>query len=88
MHSRNAHSCRVCGLYLEEPPWGSDGSTPLFEHCPCCGVEFGYQDATAQGARAYREAWLANGANWDEPHAKPTPWDVAAQLQCIPPEFR
>lgn len=34
------YNCRVCGLRLEEPPWGRDGATPLFEIRPCCGVRF------------------------------------------------
>lgn len=37
--------CRVCGFQAGDPPWGQDGLTPLFEHCPRW-VEWGYQDAT------------------------------------------
>lgn len=86
MRNSDAHRCRVCGLLLEDP-WGVDGRTPLYEHCPCCGVEFGYQDATPQGARKFREAWLASGANWDEPSKRPPRWDAIEQLMHLPEGF-
>lgn len=38
------HFCRVCGLYIEDEPWGKDGSCPTYEICSCCGVEFGNED--------------------------------------------
>jgi hypothetical protein len=84
---QDLYSCRVCGLDQEEPPWGMDGLTPLFEHCPCCGVEFGYQDSTASAARAFREAWLAGGAGWDHAESRPAAWDPAEQLAQIPRDF-
>lgn len=31
--------CRVCGLPLDEDPWGEDGKTPNYTICPCCGVD-------------------------------------------------
>jgi len=80
--------CRVCGLYLDEPPWGLDGRTPLFEHCACCGVEFGYQDATPTGTKKFRDAWLAAGAEWDELGKKPPDWDPIEQLKHVPVRFR
>ena len=58
--------CRVCGYQPQEPPWGLDGRNPSFEFCPCCGVEWGYQDATAVGAERFRAAWLAAGAKWQD----------------------
>ena len=88
MRDSQAHRCRICGLLLEDPPWGLDGHTPLYEHCPCCGVEFGYQDATRQGARKFREAWILAGATWDDPKKKPSEWDAAKQLALVPEEFR
>lgn len=80
--------CRVCGLKQDSPPWGEDGRTPLFEHCPCCGVEWGYQDATPVGACRYRERWLKEGANWDSPAQRPKDWDLQEQLAAVPAEFR
>jgi hypothetical protein len=88
MLSSDAYRCRVCGLHLDDPPWGFDGRTPLYEHCPCCGVEFGYQDATPIGAKRFREAWLAGGAEWDEPDRKPSDWSPIEQLEHVPAEFR
>jgi hypothetical protein len=80
--------CRVCGLRNEEPPWGNDGRTPLFDYCECCGVEHGYGDATPTGARRWREAWIAKGAQWFEPRAKPEGWSLQDQLANVPPEFK
>lgn len=88
MLNKEIYGCRVCGLSLVDPPWGFDGQTPLYEHCPCCGVEFGYQDATVAGVRRFREEWLASGAPWDEPEEMPTNWDLARQLECVPEAFR
>ncbi len=80
--------CRVCGYVNETPPWGEDGETPSFEICPCCGVEFGYEDATPQAVRAYRTKWLANGARWFTPELRPADWDLEAQMAKIPEEYR
>ena len=59
--------CRVCGLLQSDPPWGYDGVSPTFDFCPCCGVEFGYEDALPLGAQRWREKWIANGAEWMNP---------------------
>jgi hypothetical protein len=87
MRSDEHLRCRVCGLLLAAPPWGDDGRTPLFDHCPCCGVEFGYQDATPSGARAFRALWLTKGALWAEPEKQPDDWALGEQLEQIPPGF-
>jgi hypothetical protein len=80
--------CRICGLKQESPPWGEDGRTPLFEHCPCCGVEWGYQDATPVGARRYRERWLKNGASWDNPAQRSPDWNLEDQMKHVAELFR
>jgi hypothetical protein len=82
------YRCRVCGWLHAEPPWGLDGRTPLFEYCPCCGVEVGYQDATPVGARRFREQWLSKGAPWSEPEQRPADWNIDEQLKRAPAEFR
>ena len=41
--------CRVCGWKQETAPWGGDGQTASFLICPCCGVEFGYEDSHFRG---------------------------------------
>jgi hypothetical protein len=79
--------CRVCGFQLLDPPWGEDGCTPTFEYCPCCGVEFGYQDSTPSSTRRYRKQWITRGMPWDLEDAKPDQWDSASQLKHIPIDF-
>ena len=88
MSSDEKNRCRVCGLLLESPPWGDDGQTPLFEYCPCCGVEWGYPDATPEGARSFREKWLQRGGEWDSPDLRPSDWDRDKQLAAIPADYR
>jgi hypothetical protein len=88
MLSDESSSCRVCGLELREAPWGMDGTTPLFDYCPCCGVEFGYQDSTPISARSYRDAWIARGTVWADPDERPTGWDLDEQLAHVPSSFR
>jgi len=80
--------CRVCGYESEHPPWGGDGKSPIFDFCPCCGVEHGYQDATPIGARNYRAKWLRSGAKWEDTDVMPDGWDVEEQLVNVPCEFQ
>lgn len=79
--------CRVCGYRMDDPPWGSDGRTPTFEMCPCCGVEFGYQDHTAGSVRLYREGWMKSACKWDLERGRPKNWDLSQQLRQIPHGF-
>jgi len=80
--------CRVCGYAPADPPWGVDGSTPSFEICPCCGVEFGYEDATPGGVRRYRELWLSTGGRWSDDSAPGDGLATAVRLQRVADEFR
>lgn len=77
------HFCRVCGLYHDDPPYGHSSKVPSFEICVCCGVEFGYEDTTADAAEHYRKRWIENGANWFDPSAKPRSWSLEAQLEKV-----
>jgi len=88
MHSDSSLRCRVCGYRSEDPPWGEDGKSPLYDFCPCCGVEHGYQDSSITGIRNYRAQWISTGAKWDEPDAKPEGWDLNEQLRHISAEFK
>ncbi len=81
------HYCRVCGLPQADLPWGDDGRCPTYEICDCCGVEFGYEDATLVGVKKARSDWLAKGAPWFAPEARPVNWDLEAQMRMIPLEF-
>jgi len=40
---------------------------PTFNICPCCGVEFGYEDMTIQDTKKYREKWICSGMGWFTP---------------------
>jgi hypothetical protein len=82
------HRCRVCGLSQPIPPWGDSGRDPSFDFCPCCGVEFGYGDANVVAARGWRERWVAAGASWDDPSARPADWSLDEQLAHVPAAFR
>ncbi len=88
MTSDNLYNCRVCGLKLDDPPWGYDSKTPLYDFCPCCGIEFGYQDATPDGAKQFRKQWVNNGMKWDEESEKPDTWDFEIQLKQVPKQFK
>jgi hypothetical protein len=88
-----SENCRVCGfLYVEESPaelpWGEDGRSPSYGYCVCCGVEFGYQDASPVGARRWRTRWLDSGPQWHDPSAQPPGWNLDEQLAAIPEAFR
>lgn len=83
----DVNNCRVCGLYIDEPPWGEDGRTPTFDICDCCGTEFGYEDATLVGVVNQRKKWLAEGAQWFQPKRMPAGWDVTEQMRGIPELF-
>lgn len=82
------HNCRVCGLFIEDKPWGEDGNCPTYEYCPCCGVEFGYQDYTVESTKEFRKKWIENGAKWDSLEEKPENWDLEKQLMDIPDEYK
>jgi hypothetical protein len=83
MQNDHDYHCRVCGLELDEQPWGADGSSPTFSICPCCGVEFGYGDCQPTAVVAWRDRWLAGGAKWSDPRQRPDDWSMQKQLQRI-----
>jgi len=84
----DSYACRVCGLLAGEPPWGQDGRSPLYDFCPCCGVEHGYQDSSVAGARKFRAAWQAAGGAWEDVRSKPANWSLELQLENVPAAFR
>ncbi|HEU5088394.1 MAG TPA: hypothetical protein VFT99_13150 [Roseiflexaceae bacterium] len=71
------HQCPVCGYGgLRESPHAH-----TFEICPCCGIEFGYDDATSSHAEL-RAEWIAAGAHWWSEYTPPPPnWNAADQLR-------
>jgi hypothetical protein len=70
-------ACSYGGLY--EPPWSADGS-PSDEICPCCGIQFGYDDAAGgntagrqQVYQRWREEWISRGRPWFSSVRRPPP---------------
>ncbi len=48
--------------------------------CPCCGTEFGYDDAAASHEELRRE-WVEAGAKWFSETTSPPPdWNPVTQL--------
>jgi hypothetical protein len=82
------HYCRICGLYIEDEPWGEDGYCPTHEICPCCGVEFGYEDYTIESIIEYRNQWIKNGAEWFIEKQRPEDWSLEKQMQNIPSRYK
>ena len=87
MHDNNKNICKVCGLFHEEPPWGEDGTSPSFEICDCCGVEFGYEDSTVESIKQFRENWITSGASWFNSKEKPDQWNYEEQVKNVPKEY-
>jgi len=70
------YQCPVCGYDAL-----SDPAHNTFEICPCCGVQFGYDDFNTSHDELRRQ-WLKKGAPWFNPAIKPPPgWDVYTQLR-------
>ena len=83
--------CLVCGLNLQgfdDPPWGESGVDPSYNFCPCCGVEFGYGDASFDGVRRWRSRWTAAGSEWFDPSVCPEEWELGQQLEALPDRAR
>jgi hypothetical protein len=80
--------CRVCGYEDDEEPWGADGRTPSFEICPCCGVEYGYEDSTVIGIRRYRESWIRSGAPWSSRYIPSDGLTFDERISRVPREHR
>lgn len=75
--------CPVCGFSaLAEPAY--DDGLASFEICPCCGTEFGYDDASVSHD-ILRERWIAAGYPWWAPEGPPSDWRPETQLMNIAP---
>jgi len=81
-----ANLCPVCGFDLGFPPWQDD--SPSDEICPCCLIQFGYDDAAGgdlkQRSKIYdlwREKWRKEGMKWRGASHPPQGWDGIAQLR-------
>jgi len=79
-------NCPACGFLLDFEPW-SNGS-PSDEICPCCGIQFGYDDAAGgnmqRRSELYKEwqrDWISKGMPWRcEGAPAPRDWNPVKQL--------
>lgn len=88
MSRNNEYVCRICGFVNDDITW-EDGIYPSYNICPCCGVEFGYEDSDLVSIKNYRDNWLSGGANWfRDIGLKRENWDLLSQLNNIPEVYR
>ncbi len=83
--------CLACGFDLGFPAW--DGDFPSDEICPCCGIQFGFDDVTALTEKissrnifylGWRSKWKLDGMRWWSESRMPTEdWDPVRQLENI-----
>lgn len=75
------YTCPVCGWAgLARAPYNQFGN-PDFAICPCCGVEYGYDDSDGDHARL-RSEWIGGGMRWWAKSRTPPPaWDPTSQLR-------
>jgi hypothetical protein len=68
--------CPICGYGMQDAPRD-------YNICPCCGTEFGNDDAVATHAEL-RAAWLRDGLRWWSPtEARPEDWDPFMQVSNV-----
>lgn len=75
--------CPVCGFQgLNEAPYDEELNAS-YDICPCCGVEFGYDDFKIDNIvfEIARNKWLAKGAKWFKKDEKPKNWILEEQLK-------
>lgn len=71
--------CPICGFQeLDEPPYDEFGGAS-FEICPCCGIQYGYND-TRWTHVELRDCWIKLGMKWRHLPA-PDNWDPIKQLK-------
>jgi hypothetical protein len=81
MTNKQRYLCPVCGYPdLDVPPYDEAGCA-TFNICPCCGTEFGYDDAARQHAEI-RKRWIGDGMRWwSGSQSPPRGWDPESQLE-------
>jgi hypothetical protein len=77
--------CPACGFSLGFKLW--DGDLASFEICPCCFMQFGYDDFAGGDAlrreqmySEWRHRWIAEGHPWRGAATPPAGWDARKQL--------
>ena len=84
---KNEYVCRVCG-YINYEITCEKGIYPTYNICPCCGVEFGYEDIDLASIRKYRENWINSGCNWFLDAGIKKDWNFLEQLKNIPDAYK
>jgi len=80
---KQKYICPICGFQgLDEAPYDEDLNAS-YDICPCCGVEFGYDDFKNDNVKfeIARNKWISNGAKWFNKNKKPKNWILEAQLK-------
>lgn len=80
-------TCPVCGYELGFEPW--DGISSSDEICPCCYIQFGYDDVAGGDLNKrnliyekWRVHWIKEGMLWKSKGVKPPDnWDPIKQLK-------
>jgi hypothetical protein len=82
------HACPVCGLGLDFAPW--DGGSASDEICPCCFIQFGYDDFAGgdlnlrrETYAQWRQKWIAEGMPWRGSRKPPEAWAPATQVSRV-----
>lgn len=80
LNEASTFTCPVCRFAgLSEAPYDTFNCAS-YSICPCCGTEFGYDDASA-AHDALRAKWVDGGMHWWSPNVEPPPgWDPRKQL--------
>lgn len=87
MNLKNSHHCPVCGYDLGFAPWVGVSSSD--EICPCCGIQYGYDDVAGGDInkrnwiyKEWRNYWIKEGMPWKSIGInKPHKWDPQKQLK-------
>lgn len=76
-------TCPVCGYTdLDFAPY-DDYGIPSQEICPCCGTQFGYDDANTSHDDL-RNRWIQNGAIWhSSSQTPPQGWNAERQISAL-----
>lgn len=87
MDQITSNPCPACGYLLSFTPWIDD--SPADEICPCCGIQFGYDDSgyPDQASRqhiyaTWRRKWISLGMQWHSIGIPaPSNWNPVVQLK-------
>lgn len=73
--------CVVCG-------WTDGQEKELGGICPCCGIEWGYEDVAFDNVLKERQRWVDSKYEWRNQELKPKEWNLEKQQKNIPKEYR